>query len=99
MDYTDKTVQGEDGAKGSLRVVYGDLTLGLHGEGKDGEFHYIFSYAAGGLVSCVKDGTEWMYRAPRPCFWRALTDNDRGNKFALRSGIWLSADTFCIIGK
>ena len=94
MDYTDKTVQGEDGAKGSLRVVYGDLTLGLHGEGKDGEFHYIFSYAAGGLVSCVKDGTEWMYRAPRPCFWRALTDNDRGNKFALRSGTWLSADMF-----
>lgn len=94
MDYTDKTVHGEDGAKGSLRVVYGDLTLGLHGEGKDGEFHYLFSYAAGGLVSCVKDGTEWMYRAPRPCFWRALTDNDRGNKFALRSGTWLSADLF-----
>lgn len=94
MDYTDKTVQGEDGAKGSLRVVYGDLTLGLHGEGKEGEFHYLFSYAAGGLVSCVKDGTEWMYRAPRPCFWRALTDNDRGNKFALRSGTWLSADMF-----
>lgn len=94
MDYTDKTVQGEDGAKGSLRVVYGDLTLGLHGEGKDGEFHYLFSYAAGGLVSCVKNETEWMYRAPRPCFWRALTDNDRGNKFALRSGAWLSADMF-----
>ena len=67
MDYTDKTVQGEDGAKGSLRVVYGDLTLGLHGEGKDGEFHYIFSYAAGGLVSCVKDGTGGgCDRAPPP---------------------------------
>lgn len=86
MDYTDRT--------DALRVVYGDLTLGLSGLGRDGEFHYIFSYAAGGLVSLVKDGMEWIYRSPRPCFWRALTDNDRGNKFALRSGMWLSADMF-----
>lgn len=28
-----------------LRVVYGDFTLGVHGE----EFSYIFSYAQGGL--------------------------------------------------
>ena len=26
--------------------------------------------------------------------WRALTDNDRGNRFYLRSGMWLSADMF-----
>ena len=39
MAYTDK-----------LRVVYGDYTLGVHGEG----FDYIFSYAQGGLESIVK---------------------------------------------
>ena len=33
-----------------LKVVYGDFTLGVHGEC----FDYIFSYAQGGLESLVK---------------------------------------------
>lgn len=74
----------------SLRVVYGDFTLGVHGEG----FDYIFSYAQGGLESLVKNGYEWLYRSPRPTFWRALTDNDRGSKFHIKSGSWLAADMF-----
>lgn len=74
----------------SLKVVYGDFTLGLHGEG----FDYIFSYAQGGLESLVKDGFEWLYRCPKPTFWRALTDNDRGSQFHIKSGSWLAADTF-----
>ena len=73
-----------------LRVVYGDFTLGVHGEG----FDYIFSYAQGGLESLVKDGYEWLYRCPKPTFWRALTDNDRGSSFHLKSGSWLAADLF-----
>ena len=76
MAYTDK-----------LRVVYGDYTLGVHGEG----FDYIFSYAQGGLESIVKNGYEWLYRCPKPTFWRALTDNDRGSKFHIKSRSWLSA--------
>lgn len=74
----------------SLRVVYGDFTLGVHGEG----FDYIFSYAQGGLESLVKNGYEWLYRCPKPTFWRALTDNDRGSKFHIKSGSWLAADMF-----
>lgn len=81
MDYTNKL---------PLRVVYGDYTLGIHGNG----FDYIFSYAQGGLESLVKDGYEWLYRAPKPTFWRALTDNDRGSGFHLKSGSWLAADMF-----
>ena len=73
-----------------LRVVYGDYTLGVHGKG----FDYIFSYAQGGLESLVKDGYEWLYRCPKPTFWRALTDNDRGSSFHLKSGSWLAADMF-----
>ena len=73
-----------------LRVVYGDVTLGLGGDG----FHYIFSYATGGLESLVAGGREWLYRTPKPTFWRALTDNDRGCRFHLTSGIWLAADMF-----
>lgn len=74
----------------TLRVVYGDFTLGVHGEG----FDYIFSYAQGGLESIVKNGYEWLYRCPKPTFWRALTDNDRGSRFHLKSGSWLAADMF-----
>ena len=74
----------------SLRVVYGDFTLGVHGEG----FDYIFSYAQGGLESLVKNGYEWLYHCPKPTFWRALTDNDRGSKFHIKSGSWLAADMF-----
>ena len=81
MAYTDKS---------KLRVVYGDYTLGVHGK----EFNYIFSYAQGGLESIVKNGYEWLYRCPKPTFWRALTDNDRGSKFHIKSGSWLSADMF-----
>ena len=73
-----------------LRVAYGDFTLGVHGVG----FDYIFSYAQGGLESIVKDGYEWLYRCPKPTFWRALTDNDRGSKFHIKSGNWLAADMF-----
>lgn len=81
MDYTDKK---------KLRVAYGDFTLGVHGEG----FDYTFSYAQGGLESIVKDGYEWLYRCPKPTFWRALTDNDRGNRLHIKSGSWLAADVF-----
>lgn len=73
-----------------LRIVYGDYTLGVHGEG----FDYIFSYSQGGLESVVKNGYEWLYRCPKPTFWRALTDNDRGSKFHIKSGSWLAADMF-----
>ena len=81
MDYTNNL---------PLRVVYGDFTLGVHGFG----FDYIFSYAQGGLESLVKNGYEWLYRCPKPTFWRALTDNDRGSGFHLKSGSWLAADMF-----
>lgn len=76
--------------KKSLRVTYGDFTLGVHGAG----FDYIFSYAQGGLESIVKNGYEWLYRCPKPTFWRALTDNDRGSGFQMKSGSWLAADMF-----
>lgn len=77
-----------------LQVVYGDVTLGVGGRYKEKEFHYIFSYAASGMESLVIDGKEWLYRIPRPTFWRATTDNDRGSRFPLKSGMWLAADLF-----
>lgn len=73
-----------------LQIIYGDWTLGVKGA----DFHYIFSYSTGGLNSLYAGGKEWLYRTPKPTFWRAVTDNDRGSQFQLRSGMWLSADMF-----
>lgn len=57
----------------SLRIIYGDGSLGFKGN----NFHYIFNYHRGGLESLVINNKEWLYREPRPTFWRATTDNDR----------------------
>ncbi|WP_196603544.1 beta-galactosidase small subunit [Pectinatus haikarae] len=73
-----------------LRIIYGDGSLGISGSG----FHYIFSYGRGGLESLVINGREWLYREPKPTFWRATTDNDRGNGFSKKSLQWLGADMF-----
>lgn len=84
-------VIGKEGRKaGYLQLIYGDVTLGVAGEG----FHYIFSYQTGGLESLCAKGKEWIYRTPKPTFWRALTDNDRGSGFQLKSGMWMSADLY-----
>ena len=75
---------------GKLKVIYGDWTMGLKGEG----FHYIFSYQKGSMESLKKNGKEWIYRSPMPAFWRAETDNDRGCSFSTRAAMWLGADLF-----
>lgn len=94
MDYTRKYDNGLEEVH-KLHVIYGDVTLGVHGISPTGKtFDYIWSYSRGGLESMVIDEKEWLYREPRPTFWRALTDNDRGNGFHLRSGMWLAADLF-----
>lgn len=73
-----------------LKLIFGDWSLGVDGD----DFHYIISYKTGGLESLYAKGKEWLYRTPRPTFWRGLTDNDRGNRFHERSGMWLAADVF-----
>ena len=74
----------------ALRIVIGDVTIGIQGQ----DFSYIFSVGCGGMESLYKDGKEWLYRTPRPAFWRAVTDNDRGCGFAFRSAVWSAADRF-----
>lgn len=73
-----------------LRVTHGDGALGVRGEG----FEILFSYSEGGPVSLRVDGHEWLWRAPRPAYWRAPTENDLGNGFAVRSAVWSAADSW-----
>lgn len=74
----------------SLKIIFGDVVLGVRGEG----FEYLFSYPIGGMESLVVNGREWLYRAPKPTFWRATTDNDRGCGFSRRSAMWMGTDMF-----
>lgn len=73
-----------------IKIVYGDEIVGLH----TGKWSVLFSLAQGGPVSLRIGGREWIYRIPAPAFWRATTDNDRGNGFPVRSAMWLGADLF-----
>ncbi|KRK98495.1 beta-galactosidase [Secundilactobacillus odoratitofui DSM 19909 = JCM 15043] len=73
-----------------VQIIYGDATLGLRGN----HFGYIFSYERGGMESLVQYGKEWLFRTPKPTFWRATTDNDRGNGFSTQSAVWLGTDMF-----
>lgn len=74
----------------ALRVSHGDGALGVRGR----DFEVLFSYPEGGPVSLVSSGREWLWRAPRPAYWRAPTENDLGNGFAVGSSIWSAVDAW-----
>ena len=76
--------------KSPLRVTHGDGALGVRGE----DFELLFSYPEGGPVSLRTDGHEWLWRAPRPAYWRAPTENDLGNGFAQNSSLWAAVDSW-----
>src|SRR5699024_399450 len=57
---------------GKVMVVNGDVNIGVHGE----HFQIIFSRKPASLKSIKYAGKEMIDQAPKPLFWRALTDND-----------------------
>ncbi len=73
-----------------LSVIHGDVNIGVMGEG----FRVLFSRQEGGIVSLVYDGKEWALRPLMPVYWRATTDNDKGNKFSVASSMWYGAGRF-----
>jgi len=70
-----------------LKIVYGDVNIGVHGK----DFKVIFSKQYGGIISLRYSNKEFITRTPMPFFWRAITDNDRGNRHDFRCAQWLSA--------
>ncbi|WP_246072832.1 glycoside hydrolase family 2 TIM barrel-domain containing protein [Paenibacillus dokdonensis] len=62
-------------------------TLSITGVG----FKAAFDCGTGELVSYAVSGNELFAEAPRPNFWRAMVDNDRGSHLEKRSGIWRKA--------
>lgn len=74
----------------ALRIVHGDGAIGVSGK----DYEILFSVGAGGPVSLVVNGQQWLYRAPRIAFWRAPTENDSGCGFPMKSSIWNAIDTW-----
>lgn len=66
------------------RIVFGDFSIGIHGE----NFSMIFDKREGGLSSLVYENTEYIAKAPKISFHRAATDNDVGAGFNLDSSQW-----------
>ncbi|SDZ45407.1 beta-galactosidase [Evansella caseinilytica] len=74
-------------AHDKLKVVEGDVNIGVHGK----DFSILFSKQAGTLVSVNYGGREMIAAPPFPQFWRATTDNDKGYGQAFHSGVWYAA--------
>lgn len=73
-----------------LTVIHGDINIGV----KNKDFSVLFSRQEGGIVSLRYEGKEMITRTPMPIYWRAMTDNDRGNNLPFRCGQWLQASMF-----
>ena len=73
----------------ALKITHGDGNLGVRGKG----FEILFSHAQAGPASFRKGNVEWLWRGPRPAYWRAPTENDLGCGFPGRSAIWSAVET------
>ncbi|WP_055669457.1 glycoside hydrolase family 2 TIM barrel-domain containing protein [Desnuesiella massiliensis] len=71
-------------------VIYGDVNIGVRGR----DFSILFSKQEGGIVSLRYGDKEVITRTPMPIYWRAMTDNDKGNGHGFRCGQWLQASMF-----
>jgi len=66
-----------------------DKDDGIRVEGKD--FSVVINKASGFISSMRYKGVELIEGPLTPDFWRAPTDNDRGNNMLSRCGIWKTA--------
>lgn len=65
-------------------IVYGDFSVGVHGE----NFSMLFDKREGGISSLIYNGTEYITRAQKISFWRAMTDNDAGAGYPFEMAQW-----------
>ena len=75
---------------GKMEVIHGRLNIGVRGDGWDA----LFSCNQRGLVSYRFGGRELLRSIPQANFWRAPTDNDRGNFLPARRGQWKLASQY-----
>ncbi|MEG0236362.1 glycoside hydrolase family 2 TIM barrel-domain containing protein [Cetobacterium sp.] len=76
--------------EGKPIFINGGFNLGI----KTKKMELIFSKAYGGLISLKFGGKEFIDGVVMPNFWRASTDNDRGNKMPFRYAQWKLASMY-----
>lgn len=86
----EKKVEREIHNKPKLHIADCDVNYGVKGEG----FHIIFSKSYGSIISLKYLNKEFIKSPIMPNFWRAITDNDRGNKMAFRYSQWKIASLY-----
>lgn len=62
---------------------------------KNDDFTVLFDKASGMIAKYVINGHEIISKPLRFNFWRAATDNDRGNRMPQRLGIWRDETSRC----
>ena len=67
-----------------FNVIHGDGNIGVEGD----NFYFMFSITEGGIVSLCYDNKEYITRAPKTSYFRATTDNDKGNAHNFRCAQW-----------
>jgi beta-galactosidase len=85
-----ETAAAVEADREEIRAIRSELhgtELRIAGE----DFAVTFEQTTGDLVSYVFRGTELIRQAPAPNFWRAYTDNDKGNKLQERCATWREA--------
>lgn len=82
--------EGSDKAQQDNEVKYfDDVVMGATCIGVTaGHTHAIFSRQEGGLISFRVKGLETIEKVPTLEFFRAATDNDKGNAFPVTSAVW-----------
>jgi beta-galactosidase len=56
-----------------------------------GKVKAIFNTKTGSLINYTKEGNKILEKMPEAYFWRAVTDNDWGNKMQIWGNVWRTA--------
>lgn len=85
-----EALEADGNTQRAPEIVECDSNIGVIGR----YFHYMFAKGGAGLVSFRYAGREMMTLPPAPNFYRAPTDNDRGNRMPQRYGQWKLAGMY-----
>ncbi|NRT70425.1 glycoside hydrolase family 2 TIM barrel-domain containing protein [Clostridium beijerinckii] len=83
----EKSDMNNHNSESKMNIIHGDVNIGVHGK----DFKVIFSKQEGGIISLRYNNKEFITRTPKTFYWRATTDNDRGNRHEFRCSQWLAA--------
>ena len=88
--YYIKNIQDKELKLNNIVVSDCDVNFGVRGL----DFEAIYSKNCGGMISYKYNGKEFIETIPKPNFWHAPTDNDRGNSMPYNCAMWKIASLY-----